>query len=255
MKHATLLFAAPALLALAPKTGGTAEAERISFRPTEGASVTKVFTNTMVQDLENMSVLMNGEENAMMPEVDMSMETVSRITVTDTYGKLSAGRPTLVRRTFDDIDMSFGMEMSADGGLGGGEQQTSKGKGSSPLKGRQVDFTWDEEEGDYNRTWVDAEARGKEQYLLADLVEDMDVRRLLPVKDLEVGESYTIDLIGLVDVLAPGGDLKLEMEVDGESMGIGPGGPDAAMMSNIRSRARRPEPCARSRMRVVNASR
>ena len=60
----------------------------------------------------------------------------------------------------------------------------------------------------------------------------MDLRGLLPSGDLAEGASYDIELTALIDVLAPGGDLKLDMEVDGQEAGMG--GPDPAMMSDFR---------------------
>ena len=100
MNNAALLVvlaASPALLPPGPRT----EPERIAFSPAEGAAVTKVFRNTMLYGLEEMEVLMNGEENALMPKVEMEMETVSTVTVTDTYGPVAGGRPGSLTRAYD----------------------------------------------------------------------------------------------------------------------------------------------------------
>lgn len=223
----TLLATSPALLA----TQGVWTKEAISFRPAEGVAMTKTFQNTMQYDLVEMQVLMNGEENAMMPEVDMQMETISTVTVTDTYGKVDMGRPQNLSRSFDEVRLDFTMEMSAEGGLGGGAAETPSGSGSSPLEGREVNFAWDADGEDYEVSWGDSE-EGGESHLLRDLSEDMDVRGLLPGKALEIDESYEIPLSTLVDVLAPGGDLKLDLGE--EARGSALEGADPQMMSNIR---------------------
>lgn len=231
MNNAALLVvlaASPALLSPDPRT----EPERIAFSPAEGTAVTKVFRNTMLYGLEDMTVLMNGEENALMPKVEMEMQTISTVTVTDTYGPVVEGRPGSLARSYDSIGLEFEMEMSADGGLGGGAAETPSGTGSSPLEGREVRFTWDAEEEDYLVEFTDTEDTSEEQ-LLRDLSEDMDVRGLLPRKHLEVGEVYDINLLAMIDVLAPGGDLKLDMDLDGLDSPVGPAG-DPQMMSNIR---------------------
>jgi len=224
----TIIAASPALLT--PRT--PVEQERIAFHPAEGAAVTKVFRNTMLYGLEDMQVLMNGEENALMPKVEMEMETISTVTVTDTYGSVVDGRPGTLVRSYDGIGLEFDMEMSADGGLGGGATESPSGAGSSPLQGREVRFTWDTDEEGYLVDFTDTEDTS-EEHLLRDLSEDMDVRGLLPRKDLEVGEVYDINLLAMIDVLAPGGDLKLDMNLDGLENPVGPAG-DPQMMSNIR---------------------
>jgi hypothetical protein len=225
----TLLAASPALIALGP----VQELETIAFRPAEGAAVTKAFRNTMRYDLTDMEVLMNGEENGMMPRMDMEMETVSSIVVTDTYGKVDGGRPESLLRSYDGVELEFNMAMSAEGGLGGGAVESPQGTGSSPLQGREVGFTWDSDKDDYELSWADSET-GEDVHLLRDLTEDMDVRGLLPSKNLAVGERYEIPLIALVDVLAPGGDLKLDMDLGDAQMAMGSMGTDPQMMSNIR---------------------
>lgn len=204
--------------------------EKIAFHPKEGATVTKVFQNTMYYGLDEMEVLIDGQENPMMPEMEMDMEMDTDVVVTDTYGGVTDGRPVSVTRTFDEIGSEVSMEMSAEGGPGGGMDQSPSGSGSSPLENRTLEFTWDEDLGDYEVTFADEGAADDD--LLVDLVEDMDLRGLLPTRPLDVGGSYDIPLKSLVDVLAPGGDLKVDMKMGDVGMGTPAGDPE--MMSNVR---------------------
>jgi hypothetical protein len=228
MKKSTLLcaaIAAPLLIAFRPAD------EKISFHPVEGTSVTKTFTNTMTYGLDNMEVLMNGEENAMMPDIEMDMETISSITVTDTYGKVTDARPASLTRAFDEVSTEISMDMSADGAVGAG-MGSPTGSGTSPLEGKAVNFVWSDDEGEYVVNWTE-DNEDEDEDLLTNLVEDMDARGLLPTRDLAIGDSYDIALVSLIDVLAPGGDLKLDVEMDGMDSPMGPTG-DPQMMSNLR---------------------
>jgi len=221
---AALALGLPCLLAFQPT------AERIAFAPSEGSTVTKVFTNTMNFGLDDMSMLMNGEENPMMPEIEMDMQVVQTITVSDTYDKMGSGRPALLTRSFDEIGSDFELDMTIDV-MGTTEEQSPTGSGTSPLEGRSVIFEWNEEEEDFEARWPE-EFEGEDTEMLENLVEDMDLRGLLPEGDLAEGESYDIALINLVDLLAPGGDLKVEVDMEG--LGGGAGGPDPELLTNMR---------------------
>ncbi|MEE8468435.1 MAG: hypothetical protein V3T22_08270, partial [Planctomycetota bacterium] len=234
MKHSqTLLVAAfaaalPALVAFRP-TDRLPKVEKISFAPGEGTSLTKTFTNTMVFGLDDMSMLMNGEEHPMMPEIEMDMEVTSSTTITDEYVSMGRGRPQILRRTFDEIGTEMNLEMVIEA-MGQSEEQNPSGAGTSPLEGETVVFTWDDEDEEYKVTFPE-DAEGDED-LLANLIEDMDLRVLLPDGEVSEGDSWDIPLAGLVDVLAPGGDLKLDIDMDGA--GAGMGSPPPEMMSNMR---------------------
>ena len=114
--------------------------------------------------------------------------------------------------------------------MGEEEAQSPNGSGTSELEGSTVVFTWNDDDGEYELSFPEGEEGDAE--LLEGLTEDMDFRALLPDGELSEGESYDIDLAGLVDVMAPGGDLKIEMEVDGADGAAM--GPDPAMMSDFR---------------------
>ena len=227
MKHTALLLAALALpLPAAVSTTGERNVEEIVFAPSAGSKVTKTFENVMDFVLEDMSVLMNGEEAPFMGDMEMDMTSTTVVAVTDEYARMGEGRPEVLRRTFDDIGMEMDMEMSMEV-MGQVQDQAPTGSGSSPLEGKTVVFT--DNEGAYEVAWAEGEEDDPE--LIDGLVEDMDLRALLPPGSVAVGESWEIELMGLVDLYAPGGDLKMDVEMDmGGADMMGGGGMDPAHM-------------------------
>ena len=217
------VVALPALVAFAPK------ADSVKFAPEAGSTVTKTFNTNSDFSLDDMTVLINGEPNPMMPEISMQMVITQNVTVTDTYDAVGTGRPTKLTRKFDSTTMDMEMNMEMDM-MGETQTEDGNGSGTSKLDGTTVVFTWDEESGSYKAAFPEG-AEG-DAALLENLAEDMDLRGLLPESgELTVGDTYDVKLTSLIDVFAPGGDLKLDVEMEGaENMG----GPDPAMMADFR---------------------
>jgi len=227
MKHTSALFATvvalPALVAFAPK------ADSVKFAPAEGTTVTKSFTTKSDFSLDDMSMLMNGEPNPMMPELSMKMLISQTTSVTDTYGKVADGRPAKLTRKYDGASMDMNMDMEVDM-MGETDTQSAEGSGTSKLDGSTVIFTWDADSGSYKAAFPEG-AEGDAD-LLEGLAEDMDLRGLLPASgELSAGDSYDVPLTALIDVFAPGGDLKLDVEMEGAGE---MGGPDPSMMTDFR---------------------
>ncbi|MFT7679676.1 MAG: hypothetical protein ACI8QC_003681, partial [Planctomycetota bacterium] len=199
-----------------------------SFAPEDGSSVTKTFTSTVEFALDDMTMLMNGEENPMMPSMEMDMNMIQTITVSDKYGATSAGRPATLTRTYDAAGNEMEVEMVMDM-MGQVQEDSSSGSGSSALEGSSVVFTWDADAGEYTKAFAEG-SEGEDEHLEG-LVEDMDLRVLLPDGEVDEGDEWEIDLAGLVDILAPGGDLIIDLQMDGAETA---GGPDPTMMSNVR---------------------
>ncbi len=204
---ATLLLT-PALLAFSPR--GTA----IKFNVTEGATKQKTFTSVAELTLDEMGMLLNGQESPMMPAIEMSMTTSFDVTVTDEYTAMADGRVKKFNRTFDSIHSSTDLEMEIDI-MGQVQNQDMSMPSTSELEGVKVVFTLDDE-GDYVPSFPEDEGDEK---LLAGLTEDMDLLAFLPPGEVEEGDEWTIDPTSLGSALAPGGDLKLRPEeMDGADM-------------------------------------
>ncbi len=215
-------LAAPIVLAF------TAPRDSVSFAPKDGASVTKTFTSTTNFTMDDMSMLLNGQDPGMMPEMEMEMEFTQTIAVTDTYEKSSDGVPVKLTRTFDEIGTDMEVAVTIDM-MGETQEQNTTGTGSSELEGTTVVFSWDADSEEYDKSFVDGEG---DDELLEGLVEDMDLRVLLPDGDVSEGDEWDIALGDLPEVLAPGGDLALDIEIEGGESPMG--GPDPTMMTNLR---------------------
>jgi len=227
MKYSSALLATavalPALVAFAP------QADSIKFAPEVGSTVTKSFSTNSDFSLDDMTVLMNGEPNPMMPEISMQLVISQKVTVTDTYDAIDGGRPKKLTRKFDSASMDMEMNMEIDM-MGETQNEDSTGSGTSKLDGSTVVFTWDEESSSYKAAYPEGTEGDVE--LLENLAEDMDLRGLLPESgELTAGDSYDVNLTSLIDVFAPGGDLKLDVEMEGAE---NRGGPDPAMMADFR---------------------
>ena len=229
MKHKTLACAAlllPSLLAFNAPLG------RLAFSPEKGSTVKKTFTQKWEMNLDDMSLLMNGQDPGMTPEIEMKITMNQTVAIADTYGEIVEGRPKSVERQFDKINQDMEVAMTMDM-MGEVQEQTQKMKGTSELIGSIVKFAWDDEEEAYTKTFADEESDVDEEKLEG-LVEDMDLRFLLPDEAVSEGDSWDIELSNLPDLIAPGGDLAWDVEVDGVDSAMMGGGPDPEMMSNLR---------------------
>ena len=212
-------LAVPALLAftsIAP--------EKISFAPKAGTTVTKTFTTVIQMELEDAEVLMGGQP-APIGEAEMAMETTQSVTVSDTYGPMADGQLTKLSRTYDSIGMETQMDMTM------GMAQEMAGEGSSPLEGKTVEFDWNEKDGEYEIAFAKGEEGEPEELEGLDI--EMDLTGLVPGEDISVGDSYDIDTMALAQILAPGGELALEMEMDGAAGGGPVPGTDPGQMGDL----------------------
>lgn len=202
----TAALAFPLLLAFSP-----APVETIKFSPKAGTAVTKSFVTTTELELDDADIRMGG--NPMPIEgMEMNQKAVQSVTVTDEYGDTADGRMAKLTRTYDAI----GMESDTDMVMG--MQQSMSGAGTSGLEGKTVVFQWNEEEDEYDTKFKEGE-KGDAK-LLEELTFGMDLVGLLPAEEIEVGASYDIEPGALEELLAPGGNMGVEMEMDGAQGGM-----------------------------------
>jgi len=229
MKRSTaLLLSACALpLALALATPQTT----ISFAPAEGNSLTKTFTSEFDMSLDELDMTMNGEPMPVEIEIDMNIVAVSSTVVTDEFVELGKGMPTKLIRSYDEIGSttSMSMEMSV---MGTDQSQDEDRDSSSELEGESVVFDWNEEKSEFAVSFPkDSES---DEELLEGLEEDMDFRALLPDGDVSEGDEWKLDPAVAVDILAPGGNLKLVPEDMSEEMEALMGGMGGNEMGDLR---------------------
>ena len=203
--------------------------EQVSFAPEEGSSLKKHFSTSGEVVLDDMQVLLNGEDSDMMPSMEMTMSWDQAIDVVDIYTSVIEGRPAVLSRTFESINQDVEVEASMEV-MGQSEDQDASGSGSSDLEGKTVVFTWSEDEGGYDPAF--AEGSEGDEELLGGLTEDMDMRKLLPSGEVSEGDQWDIEPAALADVMAPGGDLRLDLEMEGMDDPMNTGG-NAEMISQM----------------------
>jgi len=188
-----------ALTALVP--AGSLPEEAIRFGPEGGARVTKSFEVTTDFVLDDLSIVVNGEDvGAMLGTFEVGAANDIAYEVTDVYVACEDGRPLELHRTFDSLSSDLSVNFMAE--FGGEDMDVA---GTSELEGRTVVFAWDAEEEDYSASFED----GGDDDLLEGVTEDMDLRFLLPGAEVSEGDSWDVPLESLAGLVAPGGDLKL----------------------------------------------
>jgi len=209
MKHSTPLllcaFSLPALLALA------LPADKVEFQPSEGLSLTRTYVNKTDLTLDGLDVTMNGQPVPGGIDMEMDLSMSQRVVVTDLLGALSSGRPARLVRSYDELSQQSEFSVKVQQMPGGGQDASVKAE--SELQGKKVVFAWDEESGAYKTSFDGGEG---DQALLEGLEEDMDLRVLLPGKEVAEGDSWEIDVKSLRSLLAYGGNLKLKPTDPGE---------------------------------------
>lgn len=203
---------------LAPLVAFAMPADKVSFHPEEGLSLTKSIQSNTQMALDDMTMTMNGQPMPMDLEMEMDMSMNMSVEVTDEYVSTSDGRPAKLKRTFDALGStgSFAIEMAMM--PGGGDERSIDA--TSELEGKTVVFTWNEEEGEYETSF--AEDEGDEE-LLEGLEQDLDFLELLPSEEVAEGDTWNVDVKELTTILVPGGDLKLEPEDMDDEMSSFPG--------------------------------
>ena len=210
MKLSTLLFAAvatPALFAFA------LPADEVAFRVEDGVTLDKTFETTVVLTLDEMRMVANGEEqDTSMFGLEIDMTNASSLHFIDSYIKTEGGRAMELVRTFESL--AANIETSQNNVQQGSSDLSVTSV--SELEGTEVRFTWNEEEGEYDAAYADEDFDGDVE-LLSDLAGDADLRRLLPEGSVAKDDSWEVDASVILDLMSPGGDLKLAAEdVEGD---------------------------------------
>ncbi|MCZ6598930.1 MAG: hypothetical protein O7B99_14935 [Planctomycetota bacterium] len=171
---------------------------RIGFRPEEGTVLVKRFELNFDGALEDVRIRLNGGEFGI-GEWGIDIGFLQRLRTTDEYVSMGQGRPEELRRSYDEIRRVTTVDDEERQGL-------------SELDGETVMFTWDEEEESFLPRFEGSDVR---RSLLEGLVEDTDLRLLLPADEVVENETWTVDARELSRLFFPGGDLKIEEEEDG----------------------------------------
>lgn len=200
-------LAATGLCALALGTSAGRTGETLRFSPAGAAELSKTFSATYDMTLEELSLLVDGQDIGEMlgqPEVDLTLTT--GINLIDTYVASDARRPLKLLRRFDAGNMA--MDVSA---AMAGESQEDSQETASSLNGLQVVYTWNPETESYDLAF--AEDQAGDASLLEGLVEETDMRSVLPREEVSVDDTWEFNVADLLmQTSAPAGDLHFEFE-------------------------------------------
>ncbi|MCP3914059.1 MAG: hypothetical protein GY711_00710 [bacterium] len=191
------VLSAPILVAWA------ATADRVAFAPRVGSELERTVKTRMTLELQTVETTVDGEGDHGRPEIGITLAWDRGLVVTDRFDAMRYGAPAKLRRSYDTIEASSSHTLEI-----GPETEEGESSGSSPLQDSVVLFEWNEEEQEYERTF---EADGPSE-LLPGLVEDVDLRALVPGDEVAEGAEWTVDAAAFLALLLPGGELGLEHE-------------------------------------------
>ncbi len=190
------------------------EVPTLEYAPDEHSSWSKTFEDSVALELLDVSVVVDGSDlGALIGELEMELETQLSVSIEDEIRAADDGRVLQLAREFDSIELESEVYVSA-----GGQSDTTETSGSSPLDGKTVVFTWDDEDELYAVAWDEDE--GGDEALLERLAFETDGQALLPEGDVEQDDTWSVDPTVVMDLLWPGGDLALEAQGAEEIEGI-----------------------------------
>jgi hypothetical protein len=202
----TLLFTALAPLALAARPQ-----DHLTYSPKAGSTLTREFSSETELSLEDMSMEMDGNDVSQLAgNMDMAMKITHKLAVTDLYEAVADGRPSKLKRTFDEITTNTRLSTNS-AQMGQTEQSVDM---LSALEGSSVAFSL-EDDGGYQAAFADGQEGDSD--LLGGLLADMDLSAALPDREVAEGDTWELPLELMRQILQPAGDLSLRPEGDKQS--------------------------------------
>lgn len=175
----------------------------LAFGPEEGTVLKRSFDAQASHELTELTRSVNGQDVEYPGELpELSSRFTEHIVVTDRLVGVEDGRPTELERTFDELAQE-NTDTSGD--------EEAKVELGSDLEGRTVRFHWDEDDGSYTVESADDgdELDGSVARWLA---EDMDLRLVLPDREVEVGDEWDLDARLYLAFMWPSGLLGFHVE-------------------------------------------
>jgi hypothetical protein len=202
-------------------SAASARAETIAFAPVAGSRVDKTFT--LEHELVVQKMRFEGEEGAQLSQQRLEVSSKISLHAIDTYRAVEGGRPLVLQRLYPDAGLHVDLVLID----ARGEKHPDAWDAESPLKGTSVVFTWVPEDQGYGRYFDQRETL--EEYL-GGLAEDIDLRGLLPGRQVREGDAWPIEPARLADVFAAGGNVPMAFVKGGggffaRSVASGVGGP------------------------------
>lgn len=181
-------FTLPLTLALA------AVADDVSFHPASSTKVEKELRIEAELQLKDLSASMNGEPmpGEMLDQLAAQSILLSLgVDVTETFVATKNGAPTDLLRSYDKVTTT--MEIG---------DEVQEPESANELEGKTVRFLWDEDAAEFKKSFH--ESNGDDS-LLESLIDDMEVRALLPGKKVSADDTWEVDGDKLTALFFPGG--------------------------------------------------
>ncbi len=154
--------------------------------------------------LESVELSVDGDEHPVPKPEGVSIEADETVVLVDEVVSIGDGRPLELKRTFETI---------AETNLYSNGDEEAETRQTSDLEGSTVVFRWDAEQEQYE---VEFEDEDGDEDLLEGLVEDMDMRGLLPAEEVALGDTWEVEVEVYKALMWPGGDLERYDEDAGE---------------------------------------
>lgn len=194
----TLLLSVLTALVLADRSP-----EELVYAPAEGLELTRSFSADGSYSLDEMRIEADGEEIPHGEAPELSIDSKERIVVTDELQEVEDGRPLRLRRTFDELGRSV-VYSSPE------QDEDVERESTCDLEGSSVILRWDPDEEAYVAEADEGESIDED--VLADLIEDMDLRQLLPDHEVEPGDEWQVPVDAYARLMWPGGFLRFHEE-------------------------------------------
>lgn len=169
----------------------------------------KTFEQTYEFELDAITQTVNGVE-VDLGEPVMTMSGERSYELADEYVKVEDDVLTRRRRTFEALAGRASMDLEVMG-----ESDSLSATLSSPLEGETVLCDWDADEERHEFRFD--EGSDGEASLLEGLLADAEFQLLPPSREVEQGDSWSIDLADQRAFFAPGGLPRWEPELSGDS--------------------------------------
>ncbi len=203
-----LLAAGLAAPILAPQLDG----QLLSFRVEDGTSLTTTATRVLTLELSDgeMSMSFDGEEHeAEAPEIELVITEEESLTFSDVFTGVTEGRAAKIKRTFDEIETSSSQHLVNPEG----EEMEDETPGTSELTEKTVVFTWDADDESYSCAFDESVEDGDPD-LLEELEAIADFSWYLPEGEVEVGDTWEIDVEAFRQTSSLSGELSVVREGD-----------------------------------------
>ena len=182
----------------------TAGGDELTLRHRVGDEITRSFHYSSELVLEEMTMLVDGEEMPAMGDMEQEITSELELVVRDAIEEVEDERTTRFTRTYEKISSGRSFYMTDPMG-GEHDQETTM---ASDLEGRDVLFT--DEEGELSPSFPEGD--DADEKLLEGLTALLDLEGLLPESSVAEEDTWNVDPEVIVALANPGGNLHLHAE-------------------------------------------